>query len=114
MKTIPWIENNIPLKEWIETITVTAQLLDYDVDITSFHYDYLYDRKNKKHVFQPGINWLMNFSTKSKDFNYFAISFVDGLPIRLEISINDFSETYYSTNIDDLSAYQKIIEEWIT
>ena len=117
MKLHPWIENNPPLKDWITTITVTAQLLDYKVDYFFSEFQSIFNDTTKRHDPIPGIHNFIEITRPESMANItLAISFSNDTPIRIKIDIFPVyvsNVEYFSNNINDLPKYQKIIEEWI-
>ena len=110
---IPWIENNIPLKDWAITITVTAQLLDYKVGFGMWRFNLLYDQELEKVLHKSGVSWCISIENIVGNKSYITISFINNVPYSLKLEISH-TDSYFSKNIEELSTYQKIIEEWIT
>lgn len=119
MKLHPWIKAKPDLVDWINTITVTAQLMDYKVmyHITDFHN--LYDDDVKINVARTGSSDHLEILDKDEgSFAILTFSFLsDGSPIRLKLDVQNsegYNREYFSNNIDrDLPRFQKRLEESI-
>lgn len=110
MNTISWIENNNDFKDWVETIIVTAKLMGYITETSTFNYAYGYDPITHKPYPRPGTNWTLEI-TMNNISAYLIICFENNMPARLEVS--EHLNVFKSNDINHLPKFQKILEEWI-
>lgn len=112
MITTNWIDNNQNFKEWLETIEITAKLLDYKVDFETWKFISIYDHEADEHITKDGEHWAIDFDSTRDNLSELMISFVNGLPIRIKFSASGGINSY-SKDINDLPKFQKLVEDWL-